>query len=226
MRVIVGRINVSQKPEFLSEAHLELAQKWQQTAQPHVNWARRYDGAKTPEATDLPACLTLIHDSEVALQNRRDQEAAEAKAKEALLREKVAAEALRAQEAEAVTRRFRKQRQAALLASVLAVICLGFALINLRDAKVATAKALEAERNRIDAEIAATRHADEATKAKKLLDEYKSHANLPDFSRQSANAKRVFESAKQGVTGLSLDQIDNPHLPTLVWPRLQTHRQR
>ena len=63
LRSIVRRIEGTRQAEILSESHLKVVSKWQEEFRPTIEWARRYDGSKSPSTCPLPKCLKLIEDS-------------------------------------------------------------------------------------------------------------------------------------------------------------------
>ena len=167
LRAIVRRVRATQKAEFLSEAHLELAQNWQTQSQPSVRWAQRYDDRTSSATDDLPACLKLISDSRQHIEDQK-------------------------REALAATERLRKQRKAALIATVVAAICLLISLNSLWDAKRATARAVESEGKAKQKESEAKTQKAEADKAAQLAAE-----SAVEALEQSAVALKAQAAAKK-----------------------------
>ncbi|MBC7816973.1 MAG: hypothetical protein IAG10_08810, partial [Planctomycetaceae bacterium] len=166
----------------LSDTHLAQAQEWLKMAHPNVYWAMRYDGATQPADSLFEQCLTLIESSHQARLARLAKEQAAAECEQALLREKAEVETQRAREAEAAANRFSRRTKAALSACALAFVFLGFALINLRNAKIATKTAAQKEGEAKTAEGEA-----KAAKNEAIASRETAQTQQADAKRQNAN---------------------------------------
>ncbi len=108
---IVRRIRETKRPEYLSEAHFELARRWWNHKQPTVQWAMRYDGATSPEQCLLQDCEGLITSSLEEYKRLKDVENRRREDEE---KQKSEQEQARVREAETQTRRARDAELAAL----------------------------------------------------------------------------------------------------------------
>ncbi len=220
--------------QLLSETHLNQAEEWLAAARPTVHWAMRHDGATDESHSQFLACRNLIEQSREAIRLRLEKEQASAEREKQLLKEK-------AEEAEASARRFRARTQLALAACFFAIAFLIYALLNLRQANIATA---DAKKNEAAAEIARQQADDNRDRAEELqanalrenADHYWRYATIARSAGLAVKASHLYLRAAQSSDAISTkwklardrDQVTNDSLATRIdrviartWPLQQ-----
>jgi WD40 repeat protein/energy-coupling factor transporter ATP-binding protein EcfA2 len=138
-----AKVYFSGEGELLFGLGLQTAIKWWNDASipTTYGWSQRYVPGAYGVARQFLDRSREKQERQQHLEATKAKEAAEAKERERLLEQ----EQSRAADAEAASVRFRRQRQTAILATIVAMVCLVYALLKLRDARIATTTAQSAE---------------------------------------------------------------------------------